>query len=191
MRTDDPDRNPKPDPPVPTPGSSLDEFFRACYEEIRAIAHRRLQTDRARNALQTTDLVHDVYERLKKSRSLTLNDRVHFIAITARTVRRHLCDRAREEKSERAGGGLQRVTLSTDVAGYEPFQPSVIALGRAMDALEKLHARQAWTIDMRFLGGLTVAEVADKLGVSDETVKNDTRVALAFLRREISRLNLD
>jgi RNA polymerase sigma factor (TIGR02999 family) len=189
MRTDDIDPIPNPDPLATPPASpSLDEFFAACYDEVRAIASRALSNERPGHTLQTTDLVHEVYARLKKSRSLAINDEVHFIALTARTVRRHLCDEAKKRKAAIRGGELTRVTLVTDaVGGYEPFQPEIIALGKAMEELEKLHERQAWVVDLRFIGGLTVEVTAEKLGVSPRTVKDDTRVALAFLRREISR----
>jgi RNA polymerase sigma-70 factor (ECF subfamily) len=191
MRTDDMNRTPDPEPPsVPPANSSLDEFFAACYDEVRSIASRALYKERIGrpgHTLQTTDLVHEVYARLRKSESLSINDQVHFLALAARTVRRHLCDEARKRNEKKRGGGLVRVTLVTDVVGgHEPFQPEIIAFGRAMEELDKLHPRQAWVIDMRFIGGLTVEETAMKLGVSDRTVKDDTRVALAFLRREIS-----
>jgi RNA polymerase sigma factor (TIGR02999 family) len=187
MRADDTDRTPEP-PVTRELNSSLDEFFASCYREIRTIASRALANERHGHTLQTIDLVHEVYARLKKSQGLTLNDRAHFIAIAARTVRRHLVDEAKKRRAAVHGGGLTRVTLVTDVeAGYEPFQPDLIALGKAMETLEQLHERQAWAIDMRYIGGLTVEETAEKLGVSPRTIKDDTRTALAFLRREISR----
>jgi RNA polymerase sigma-70 factor (ECF subfamily) len=187
MRTDDTDPTPNPTPPAAPPAnSSLDEYFAACYDEVRGIASRILANERPGHTLQTTDLVHEVYARLKRSRSLAINDEHHFIALTARTVRRHLCDEAKRRRSLKGGGGLTRVTLVTDAdEGYGPFEPELVALGRAMEDLEKLDPRQAWVIDMRFIGGLTVEDVAAELGVSDRTVKEDTRVALAFLRREV------
>jgi RNA polymerase sigma-70 factor (ECF subfamily) len=167
---------------------SLDDLFVQCYAEFRAIASRALSGERPGHTLQTTDLVHDIYARLRKTRSIHLNDKVHFVRLASRAMRRHLFDAARKRQAVANGGHLVRVTLVTaEDAGHEPFQPEVIALGMSMERLESLHERQAWVIDMRFIGGLTVDETATELGVSPKTVKEDTRAALAFLRREASR----
>ncbi|MDH4038819.1 MAG: ECF-type sigma factor [Candidatus Krumholzibacteria bacterium] len=184
MHADEP--KPTPNPPAPV-DASLDGFFAACYDEVRGIARRILSKENRAHTLQTTDLVHEVYARLKNTQSLAINDQTHFMALAARTVRRHLVDEAKKRRAEKRGGKMIRVTLVTDaVGGYEPFQPELLALGKAMEELERLHPRQAWAIDMRFIAGQTVEQVAKELGVSEKTVKNDTRVALAFLRREVA-----
>ena len=101
-------------------------------------------------------------------------------------MRRYLVDYARKKQSKRRGGHLIRVTLTDDM-GLAPSQFELLGLGSAMEELERLHPRQAWVIDMRFIGGLTLDETAVELEVSRRTVIDDQAMALAFLRREIDR----
>jgi RNA polymerase sigma factor (TIGR02999 family) len=164
--------------------SSIDELFHAYYSELRALARRALSRERRNHTLQPTELVHEAYTLLKNAASISINDRVHFIALASRVMRNHLTDYARKKKAKKNGGHLNRVSFHDDM-GQAPDEFELVAMGDAMEILEKLDGRQAWVIDMRFIGGLTVEEVAGELGVSERTVKNDTRVGLAFLRREI------
>jgi RNA polymerase sigma factor (sigma-70 family) len=99
-------------------------------------------------------------------------------------MRHVLIDHARKKGAVRHGGLMTRVTLSEDVQA-EPAVVDLNLLSEAIARLETLSERQAAVIDMRFIGGLTVEEVASSLQVSEKTVKNDTRVALAWLRREL------
>jgi RNA polymerase sigma factor (TIGR02999 family) len=179
---------PSPDPDRPaTPDLSIDALFAQCYDELRVLARRALAGERKDHTLQPTDLVHEAYALLKRGGSLQINDRLHFIRLTARAMRRHLVDYARKRKSDKGGGELTRVTFTGDL-GQAPDQFDLIPLGRAMERLESLHERQAWVIDMRYIGGLTLEETAEELGVSRRTVIDDQRVAMAFLRREMARV---
>ena len=164
----------------------LDSLFARCYEELRILARRALSGENPNHTLQPTDLVHEVYSRLSRSNAVDPNDRVHFIRLTARAMRNYLVDYARRKNARSRGGHLRRVTLTGDM-GLAPDQFELVPLGTAMEALEKLHERQAWVVDMRFIGGLTLEETAAELGVSRRTVIDDQAMALAFLRREISR----
>jgi RNA polymerase sigma factor (TIGR02999 family) len=140
--------------------------------------------ERANHTLQPTALVNEAFLRLAESSPIAIEDRVHFLRLAARTMRHILVDHARKKGAARHGGMMTRVTLTDDITGVSPTF-DLLALDEALGKLEKLSERQATTIEMRFIVGLNVDEVARELGVSERTVKGDTRVAMAWLRREL------
>jgi RNA polymerase sigma-70 factor (ECF subfamily) len=168
---------PTPDPPA--------ELFDQLYAELRAIAARYMARERANHTLQPTALVNEAFIRLAKSRAVNTTDRAHFLRLAARTMRRILVDHAREKAAQRRGNNVTHVSLSEGVAGpASTFD--VLALDLGLEKLSQLSDRQASVIELRFFIGLTVDEVASELSVSPRTVKTDTRIALAWLRRELA-----
>lgn len=176
-----------PEEPVPSnPDRSLapvDRLFEQLYEELRGVARHYMVGERDNHTLQPTALVHEAYMRLVAS-GVTIENRVHFLRLAARTMRRILVDHARQKGTDRRGGYMTRVTL-TDDAGVAWPDVNLIDLDRALEKLEQLDERQASIVEARFVIGLTVDEMAAELGVSPRTIKGDTRVAMAWLRREL------
>jgi len=158
---------------------SLDVLFAQFYKELRVVAARTLAREKHNHTLQPTELLHEVYRRLKKSAHLDIKDRPHFMRLAARVMSRHLIDHYRERPP------LIRVVFEDDIP-MMPREFNGFSLGKALQKLAALHPRQATVIECRFFAGLTVEEVAAELGVCERTVKEDTRVALAFLRWEMS-----
>lgn len=161
-------------------------LFDRFYGELRVIAQRYMRGERVNHTLQPTALVNEAFLRLAASGPAPVDDRVHFLRLAARTMRRVLVDHARMKHAERRGGALVRVTLTN---GLEPADENatfdMLELDTALEKLAALHDRQATVIDLRYFAGLTVEEVAETLGTSPRTVKGDTRVAMAWLRREL------
>jgi len=162
----------------------VDRLFEQLYEELRGVARHYMGGERDNHTLQPTALVHEAYMRLVAS-GVTIENRLQFLRLAARTMRRILVDHARQKGTDRRGGFMTRVTL-TDDAGLAWPDIDLIDLDRALEKLEQLDERQASIVEMRFVIGLTVDEVAAELGVSPRTIKGDTRVAMAWLRRELS-----
>jgi len=160
-------------------------LFEQLYGELRLVARRYMGGEKANHTLQPTALVNEAFLRLAESSGIAIEDRVHFLRLAARTMRRILVDHARKKGAERHGGLMTRVTLTDQLTGDTP-EFDLLALDEALDKLDKLSARQAAIIEMRYVVGLNVEEVAAELGVSERTVKGDTRVAMAWLRRELS-----
>jgi RNA polymerase sigma factor (TIGR02999 family) len=154
------------------------------YVELRRLANGYLRRERARS-IQATELVHDAYLRLLKDKHPQWQNRTHFLAIAAISMRRLLVERARARHAHKRGGDQVQVTLDDHVAALEPSRVDVIALDRAMTALAAFDAQQARVVELRFFGGLTVEETAEALGISPATVKRDWTVAKAWLMRAI------
>lgn len=163
------------------PGAQ-DRLFAAVYPQLRQIASRFLHNERNGHTLEPNALVNELYLRLMGSEPLAYQDRAHFYAIAAKTMRRILIDHARARIAGKRGGEQERVSL-TAVEGWNPVGQSedVIALDQALSKLEKADARAARVVELRFFGGLQEEEIAEVLGVSTVTVKRDWKVARAWL----------
>jgi len=153
--------------------------------ELRRLARGYMRRERGGHTLQTTALVNEAFLRLTDARRIRWQDRAHFLAISARLMRRVLVDHARARGYLKRGGGAQRVTLNEWLAATPAPALDVVALDRALSALAAVDPRKAQVIELRFFGGLTVEEAAEVLGVSPDTVKRDWRLAKLWLLREL------
>jgi RNA polymerase sigma factor (TIGR02999 family) len=145
-----------------------------------------MRGERAGHSLQATALVNEVYVRLVDARRIQWQDRAHFLAMSARLMRRVLVDHARSRGSRKRGGGAEKVTLADAVVGSDERPHDVLALDDALEALAGFDQRKSRVVELRFFGGLSVAETAHALGVSVETVMRDWKFAKAWLLRELS-----
>jgi RNA polymerase sigma factor (TIGR02999 family) len=164
---------------------ALDRLLPLIYAELRGIADRLGSRDRVAT-LQPTEIVHEAFMRLIGQRAAFQN-RSHFFAIAARTMRRVLVDRARARLADKRGGGAERVTLRDDLAPAETTEVDALALDGALTRLEALDSRQAHIVELRYFGGLTVEETAEATALSPATVKREWTLARAFLLRALER----
>lgn len=165
--------------------AALDRLIPLVQGELRRIAGGCLRNERANHTLQPTALINEMYLRLVDVRHVTWRDRAHFLAMCARLMRRVLVDFARSRKYQKRGGGAVNVSLvdHPDLA-FEPAR-DLVALDDALTALGARDERKAQVVELRFFGGLTVAETAEVLNVSQDTVLRDWRLARAWLMCEV------
>jgi RNA polymerase sigma factor (TIGR02999 family) len=159
-----------------------DRLFAVIHPQLRQIAARLLQRERADHTLEPNALVNELCIRLLGNQPVSYQDRAHFLAIAAQTMRRILVDHARAGLAGKRGGERQRVTLSA-VDGWTPVSDGedILALDVTLSKLETLDPRAARVVELRFFGGLQEDEVAEVLGVSVITVKRDWKAARAWL----------
>jgi RNA polymerase sigma factor (TIGR02999 family) len=154
----------------------------AVYPELRLIAARFLNNERRNHTLEPNALVNELWVRLMDGQAVPYQNRTHFFAIAANTMRRVLIDHARARLAEKRGGLQQQVSL-TAVQGWNPVvhNEDLLMLDRVLSKLEKADPRAARVVELRFFAGLQEDEVAEVLGVSPITVKRDWRAARAWL----------
>lgn len=157
--------------------------------ELRLIARRCMRGERAGHSLQATALVNEAYMRLLDTQRVQWQDRSHFLAMSARLMRRILVDHARARRYQKRGGEARRVTLVADLGGSDERPHDLVALDDALEALARLDKRRGQLVELRFFGGLTVEETAHVLGVSADTVLRDWKLAKAWLLRELRGRN--
>jgi RNA polymerase sigma factor (TIGR02999 family) len=166
--------------------AAVEEFVPVLYHELRRIAARSLRRERPGQTLQPTALVHEAYLRLLRDEDRSFQNRAHFLAIAARSMREILVEHARARGAQKRGGHRQRVTLDEDVAAGQPRDVELVALDAALERLEQVDATHARIVELKFFGGLTNEETAEALGVSPATVKRGWAMARAWLFRELS-----
>ena len=167
---------------------ALDDLVPAVHDELKRIAAGYMRRERRHHTLQVTGLVNEAYLRLIEQRDVTWQDRRHFYGIAARCMRRVLVDYARQRGADKRGGDRTFVALdeATDVPiqvrGVDP-----VAVDDAIDALAALDERQAEIVELRYFGGLTIAETAEQLGISIATVKRDWESARVWLTSQLAK----
>lgn len=155
--------------------------------ELHRLARGYMAGERPGHVLQPTALVNEAYLRLADWKDIRWQNRAHFFAMAARTMRHVLVDMARSRDRDKRGGGQMHVSLSE--ADQVPLARSAdfIALDDALKALEAIDARKSRVVELRFFGGLSLEEVAHVLDVSVATVRRDWSLARAWLFRELNR----
>ena len=155
------------------------------YGEFRTLARRYLDRESPGHTLQPTALVNEVYLKLVDQTQVDWKGRTHFFAIGAQVMRRVLVDHARCRGRVKRGGGLQRAALDVSLISARSAA-DVLAVHEAIEDLAQLDPRQARIVELRFFGGLSVAEVAEVLGLSRRTVEAEWTMIRAWLRRRLS-----
>jgi RNA polymerase sigma factor (TIGR02999 family) len=166
--------------------AAFEELIPLVYDELRRLAHRQLRGERTNHTLQTAELVHETYLRLVDSSRVQWQNRAHFLAVAAQSMRRILVDAARSRQSLKRGGEQTRVALDAELTIAGAPKVDVVALDDALESLSRTDQRRSRVVELRFFGGLTVEETAAVLDVSPETVMRDWKVAKAWLFKQLN-----
>ena len=160
------------------------------YNDLRRVAGGLFKDQWRAHTLQPTALVHEAYLRLVRPQDQGFESRRHFMRAAALAMRQLLTDYARARATAKRGGGDNRVALEAaevEQVADDALAPEVdlVALDEALTKLRELEPRQADIVELRYLGGLTVAEVAEALDVKERTVYLDWSMARVWLKREL------
>ena len=167
---------------------AVSQLMPLVYDELRRLAASYLRRERAGQTLQATALVHEAYVRLVGEKAQRWQNKAHFLAIAALSMRQILVQRARTRKAAKRGGDPQRITLDDQLFAAqtkEGAEIDLVALDTALQKLSSLSERQAKVVELRYFGGLSVEEAAEVLDVSPATIKREWTLARAWLRREL------
>jgi len=166
--------------------SAVERLIPLVYRELRSLAAAFLRRERPDHSLQPTELVNEAYLRLVDQNRVAWQGKTHFFAVGAQAMRRVLVDHARSRLRRKRGGGVRPVEFSESLHISSEREGDVLALEEALQNLEKLDPAQARMVELRFYGGLTVAEVAEVMGLSKRSVEREWTMIRAWLRRELS-----
>jgi RNA polymerase sigma-70 factor (ECF subfamily) len=166
---------------------ALEKLTPLVYRELHRSAKRFMAQERPDHTLQATALIDELYVRLVDCKRVNWQDRNHFYAVCARLMRHILIDFARSRNYLKRGAAARQITF--DESLYIAAQPTteLVALDEALRGLAGIDKRKSDVVELRFFGGLSVKDTAAVLGVSDETVKRDWRLAKLWLLRELRR----
>ena len=162
------------------------EMIEHVFDELRAIASSYLRNERDGHTLQPTALVNEAFLRLVGRNDMEGLDRDRFLRIAAQTMRRVLVDHARKRLAVKRGEGKRtHITLDQEFGPVGLEVIDLVALDDAMERLAQKSPRMVEVVELRFFGGVTIAEIARAMGVSTTTIDNDWFVARAWLAREL------
>ena len=167
--------------------SAKERLFKLVEQELRLIAEKQLRGERSGHSLQATMLVDDTLLQLVGSGgNVSWENRKHFYRTASRTMRRILIDHERRRRAQRRGGGKHRqIDLDPNDIGKDEIRWDLLALDEALNKLAMIDARQSEVVELHHFGGCSLSETADILDVSASTVKNEWRMAKAWLHREL------
>ena len=165
---------------------ALAKLMPLVYQELHRLASLHLKRERPGHTLQPTALIHEAYLRLVRQNVPEWQSRTHFFCISASLMRQILVDHARRHLSEKRGGKLREVTLNEAFVVSPESAESVVQLDDALKALSTFDERKARAVELRYIAGLKVDEIAEAMEISSKTVSRDLRMAEAWLRKELS-----
>jgi RNA polymerase sigma factor (TIGR02999 family) len=164
---------------------ALDRLLPLVYDELASLARSALRSERAGHTLQTRGLVHEAYMRLVDA-DVPWQDKAHFLAVAARTMRRVLVDHARARRRQKRGGDAVRVDLDDVAVPVHGPSIDILALNDVLEKLAAFDERKSLIVELHFFGGMSYEETAEAVGVSPATVDRELRFAKAWLRHELT-----
>ena len=161
--------------------AALEKLTPVVYEQLRRLAHRYMEGQRADHTLQTTALVNEAYLRLADQKKPNFTNRSHFFAVAAKAMRHILVDQAKAAQRQKRGGGAAKIELD-EAALISPEEPqAILDLNDALERLATLDSRKAQVVELKYFGGLQQDEIAEVLKVSAVTVRRDWVFAKTWL----------
>jgi RNA polymerase sigma factor (TIGR02999 family) len=164
---------------------AIRELLPLVYRELHVLASKRMASERPEHTLQATALVHEAYLRLVGAQQITWKGKGHFCLAAAEAMRRILIEHARKRGRIKRGGDYKRVSLDIEILARKAQPDEIAALDDAIRRLEQKDPRMGKIVQLRFFVGLSVAETAAALGLSDRTVRREWALARAWLHREL------
>jgi RNA polymerase sigma factor (TIGR02999 family) len=156
------------------------------YDELRRLAAAKLAAEKPGQTLQATALVHEAYLSLVDAEQAQhWRSRAHFFAAAAEAMRRILINRAVRKKRPKHGGGRRQVDLETGLAVAKTPSDDILALDQALTRLAEADAMAAEVVKLKYFAGLSIAEIAEMLGLSQRTVDRRWAYARAWLYQDL------
>lgn len=165
-----------------------EKYFPLLYDELRRLARSRLASGGRNTVLDTHALLHESFLRLQNAGHVALNDREHFLAYAATTMRSIVVDHLRRRRALRRGGDVSIITLNTVVANQlGSSEDEVLDIHDALETLGQVEPRLVQVVEMRYFAGLSEVEIAQALGITDRTVRRDWERARLLLAGMLGR----
>jgi RNA polymerase sigma factor (TIGR02999 family) len=153
------------------------------YDQLRAVAQRALAAERPDHTLEATALVHEAYMKLVGERDVPWANRAHFYVAAAEAMRRILIDHARTRGRVKRGGGRARVDLGSVAELAAGESSEILGFDELFQRLESELPEAAAVVRLRFYAGLSIADTAEALGLSTNTVDRRWALARAWMFR--------
>ena len=161
---------------------AADQAFALLYADLQRLAHSRMNRSGNFTMLDTTALVHESWLRFRGAGEAAFADQQHFMGYAARVMHSVVVDFVRARRAQRHGGDIEHVTLNTAIGdSVARHDDEILRVDEAMQELGEADKRLHDVVELRYFGGLSEAEIAAILGVTERTVQRDWQKARLFL----------
>jgi len=168
---------------------AANELLPLVYNELRKLAAMKLAQEKPGQTLDATALVHEAYMRLveggkdgtPRASDPIWDNRRHFFAAAAEAMRRILVENARRKGRQKHGGGRRREHADLDALSASESPQDILALHGALEQFTLHDPLKAKLVELRYFGGLTLAQAASCLDISLSTADRAWRYARAWL----------
>lgn len=168
---------------------AYNDLFPMVYSKLKELAFSQLNREYHEHTLSRTELVHETYMKLVDQTSIDYNDRTHFYAIAARSMRQILVDYARKKKAQKRGGDQRDLTLDENALNIREHAGQILRLDEHLEELSNLNERLGKIVELRFFAGLSIDETAEMLDISTSTANRDWAKARGWLYQRLRDLN--
>ena len=165
---------------------ALGRLMPLVYPELRRIAKRHLGRRQPGHSLESAALANEAYLKMVRAGGVRCENRVHFLALCSQIIRRILVDHERNRGYAKRGGGAVQISLDEGAVAAGTSKVDALALDEALASLSEFDPRKGRVVELRYFGGLSVAETAEVLGISLETAKRDWKMAKTWLFGELT-----
>jgi RNA polymerase sigma factor (TIGR02999 family) len=168
--------------------SAADEMFPIVYDELRMLAGSRMKRERINHTLRPTALVNEAYAKISGQADASVKSKTHFVAIASLAMQRILVDHARRHKAEKREGSRKREQLheANQINDEGAVDQAVLEeIAQSVERLAQVDERKATVVRLRMLGGMSVPEVAEVLGIASSTVSSDWKIAKDWIAQEL------
>lgn len=167
---------------------TFDQILPLVYDDLREVARCQQARFGTSPTLQTTELVHEAFLKLRQSANQDIRNRLHLKRLTSLAIRQLIVDHARSKLAAKRGSGQTPMQLNEELAVDQSHsEETVLLVNEALERLEQANPRLAEVVIARFFGGLTSEEIAEMLDISVRTVQRDWERARAWLLVEMQQ----
>lgn len=165
--------------------TAIERLLPMIYEDLRAIAARKLRTERPDHTLQTTALVNEFCLKLFASQSpIACEGRRQFFGLASETMRRLLIDSARAHNAKKRSGTVRLgdvIATMRDESNDGIDFDLLLDLDTRLTALEKSDPVSAEVVKLRLFSGLSFREIADVMEISRSRAHDEWTYARCWL----------
>ncbi len=164
-----------------------ERLFPVVYQELKRNARFLMANERANHTLQPTALVHEAFLKLTELREIKWKSRRHFYHFVSKLMRQVLVDHVRHHTATKRGNAAILFSIDDLQIPAAERADSILKLDEALSRLAKFDAKQEKIVEMRYFGGMTNAEIAEALEISQRTVVREWQSARIWLFRELNQ----
>lgn len=161
----------------------MDHILPLIYDDLRQVARCQQARMGASPTLQTTELVHEAFIKLRQASDQPIHNRLHLKRLSYLAIRQLIVDHARGKLAAKRGSGQVAEALEDDLVAATDAddEASVLAVNDALERLEQSSPELAEVVIARFFGGYTAEEIGEMLDISVRTVQRHWERARAWL----------